>query len=346
MELIYNLFSLASSINLYSFFKVSFVFFLFVLNIYLIITYKKEESNKSDRVLQSGFGNKNLNSVLGGLVTLGGFLSAVITVKNELKNVQIGKLDQLNETEREGIRKSIDKDREEHQRILSSILNNREELYKLHNERAKLVGHNDRLLTLHNNLKDNVVSYQDKSIDPSTKLSDLGIIDQLIKQDTEKFGLQSRELNSLVLASEGSPISSSVSETSGSTSGSIPKGVTGEPYPSQGEVDNLKESSSFPFNFELHTVLGWFEGLNGIKKIAVSMIIGKSVVFSALISIIFIFYGNILIEKYDLENRFPKLATIIRLRQKFQKYYFIFYCGLIFFIIIVEVAFSLTILLL
>jgi hypothetical protein len=86
------------------------------------------------------------------------------------------------------------------------------------------------------------------------------------------------------------------------------------------------------------------EGLKGINKLAVSMILvgpwTDSVIFSALtlafamvrarVSIIFIFYGwsldHILIEKYDLPkagNRYPKLAKLIHLRQKFQKYYLV-----------------------
>jgi len=76
------------------------------------------------------------------------------------------------------------------------------------------------------------------------------------------------------------------------------------------------------------------------------LILGKSIILSALVSIIFIFYGNILIEKYDLINRYPKLATIIQLRQKFQKYYFKYYCFLILFVITTEVAFGIAILLL
>jgi len=81
------------------------------------------------------------------------------------------------------------------------MVNNRKELYGLHIEKAKLVGHNDRLLTLHNNLKSNVISYPEKSMDSSTKLSELGILDQLIKQDTNKFG---QELKSLILQIESS----------------------------------------------------------------------------------------------------------------------------------------------
>ena len=318
MELIYLTAHTASA---FFFIKFSFVLFLFILNIVLIYTYKKEEHFKGDKeipTLQSGFGSKDLKGFLSKLVTFGGFLSAFITVKNELKDTKIGKLDQLMEAEREGIRKSIDQDREIHQNILSSVENSREELLKLHIEKAKLVGHNDRLLTLQNSIKNNIISYQDKSTDPTTKLSDLGILDQLIKQDTNKFG---QELDSLILAIE--PSSLEVENT-----------IT--------NANDLKEANIFNFNFSYS--LEWFEGLNGIKKIAVSMILGKSVIFSALISIIFIFYGNILIEKYDLINRYPKLAKLIQLRQKFQKYYFNYYCYLIFSVIVIEVAFALAIL--
>ncbi len=298
-------------------FKFSFVLFLFIFNMYLIFTHKKEESiaNKETPILQAGFGYRNLKGFLGKIATFGGFLSALITVKNELKSVQIGKLDQLMEAERLEIRKSIDQDREGHQSILTSIEDSREELLKLHNEKAKIFGHNDRLLTLHNSIKNKILAYQEKAMDPDTKLSELGILDQLIKQDTNKFGEEISTLN-------------------------LNTGPSLEEEGSINNINDLKESSILNFNFSLE----WFEGLNGIKKIAVSMILGKSVIFSALLSIIFVFYGNILIEKYDLENRYPKLAKLIQLRQKYQKYYFKYYCFLIISIILIEVAFALAIL--
>jgi len=313
-----------------TYFKISFILFLFFINIYLILTHEKE--NAINKELQSGFNNKNLKGFLTKLATFGGFLSALITVKNELKNTQIGKLDQLMETEREGIRKSIDQDKETHQNILISVESSREELLKLLSlpygreyvvEKAKLLGHNDRLLTLHSSIKDNILSYLDKSTEPTTKLSDLGIIDQLIKQDTNKFA---QELDSLTLVID--PSSTILKEEEDITE----------------NIKDLKESSVLPFNFSIISSMDWFEGLNGIKKIAVSMILGKSVIFSALTSIIFIFYGNILIEKYDLVNRYPKLAKIIELRRKFQKYYFNYSCYLIISIILIEVAFALAVL--
>jgi hypothetical protein len=106
----------------------------------------------------------------------------------------------------------------------------------------------------------------------------------------------------------------------------------------------IKESNII--NLDLNSKFEWFESLNGIKKLAVCLILGKSVILSALVSIIFIFYGNILIEKYDLVNKYPKLATIIQLRQKFQKYYFKYYCGLILAIVVSETIFGIAILLL
>lgn len=52
--------------------------------------------------------------------------------------------------------------------------------------------------------------------------------------------------------------------------------------------------------------------------------------FIAVINLAIVFYGDSLIIKLNLENRFPKLASIIRFRRKFQQYYF----GWNFFIII------------
>jgi len=171
---------------------------------------------------------------------------------------------------------------------------------------------------------------------PTTRLSELGILDQLIQQDSNKF---TKELDSLILNIEKS-------YQEGDSSVDNPSSTS-----SAGEIDNsneIKESViAFPFfNLFPKGTIEWFESLIVIKKIAVCLIISKSVIFSALISIIFIFYGNILIEKYDLENRYPKLAKLIQLRQKFQKYYFKFYCGLILMAVLTEVIFSVAILLL
>jgi hypothetical protein len=44
-------------------------------------------------------------------------------------------------------------------------------------------------------------------------------------------------------------------------------------------------------------------------------------IFTCLITILFTFYGNYLIEKLSLEQKYPKLSSIIKLRVKLQHYY-------------------------
>lgn len=46
-------------------------------------------------------------------------------------------------------------------------------------------------------------------------------------------------------------------------------------------------------------------------------------IIGCLISMIFAFYGNYIIEKFNLEKRYPKLSGIIRLRIKLQQYYIV-----------------------
>jgi hypothetical protein len=67
-----------------------------------------------------------------------------------------------------------------------------------------------------------------------------------------------------------------------------------------------------------------------MDKLSISLLLSKSVVFSSLIGTIFIYYGDILLNKYNLENKYPKLANIIKLRRKFSKYYLLVFCLLVF----------------
>lgn len=48
-----------------------------------------------------------------------------------------------------------------------------------------------------------------------------------------------------------------------------------------------------------------------------------TLVLSCLITILIAFYGNFLIDKFSLEEKYPKLSGIIKLRRKFQHYYII-----------------------
>lgn len=54
---------------------------------------------------------------------------------------------------------------------------------------------------------------------------------------------------------------------------------------------------------------------------ALSNLLFSNVILGSTISIVFIFYGDYLINKFKLEIRYPKLARIIQLRRTFQNYY-------------------------
>ena len=58
------------------------------------------------------------------------------------------------------------------------------------------------------------------------------------------------------------------------------------------------------------------------QQVYLSNIFGSFFILACIFSLASIFYGDLLIVYFKLETRFPKLAKIIELRRKFQKYYF------------------------
>ena len=66
-----------------------------------------------------------------------------------------------------------------------------------------------------------------------------------------------------------------------------------------------------------------------------SNLIGFLMVLGGLVSITFILFGDYLINYFKLEERFPKLAKYIQLRQKIQRYTLIFHMFMVYLILIV-----------
>lgn len=61
--------------------------------------------------------------------------------------------------------------------------------------------------------------------------------------------------------------------------------------------------------------------LDYIQNLAIINLFGIFVIVVSIISIVFIFYGNKLLDYFNLEARYPKLAKLIILRRKFNQYY-------------------------
>ena len=106
-------------------------------------------------------------------------------------------------------------------------------------------------------------------------------------------------------------------------------------------LDDINKSSILPFDRD--SSIKWFEGLIGIRKLAFCIILGKGILISAISSIVFMYYGDVLIKKYDLVNKYPKIAKYLELRSKYQKYSLIFNSVLIVIVIITEILVGLSI---
>lgn len=63
-----------------------------------------------------------------------------------------------------------------------------------------------------------------------------------------------------------------------------------------------------------------FKNLSIVDLCILIDIIGIIIIFSGVMSIIFAYYGNYLISKYTLDQKFPRLSKLISLRVKFQHY--------------------------
>lgn len=89
--------------------------------------------------------------------------------------------------------------------------------------------------------------------------------------------------------------------------------------------DVINKSSIFSFDFDLQKFL---DSLRKEELLAFSGLLLNSLVLSYVVSIILVLYGDYLIKRFDLENKYPKLAKFIQLRRKLQNYYLkVFFYG-------------------
>lgn len=82
-------------------------------------------------------------------------------------------------------------------------------------------------------------------------------------------------------------------------------------------INDVKKSSVF----DLDEILTRFESLDGISKLAFVITFSSSIILWCLLGIMLNIYGGYLLNRFNLEERYPKLATIIKYRQKLSRYY-------------------------
>lgn len=83
--------------------------------------------------------------------------------------------------------------------------------------------------------------------------------------------------------------------------------------------DIVKKASIFGLDELFYS----FESLSGISKLLFTVILSSSIILGCIFGIILNIYGNYLLERFNLEEKFPKIALIINYRRKLSKYYLI-----------------------
>jgi hypothetical protein len=107
-----------------------------------------------------------------------------------------------------------------------------------------------------------------------------------------------------------------------------------------GEALEIKKSMII----NLDELLDKFENFDGITKLAFTMVLNSSVMLSIIFTLISNIYGNYLIEKFNLEKKYPKIAFLINYRKKVSKYVIYTNFILMIFLCLINLSLGLSIL--
>lgn len=108
-------------------------------------------------------------------------------------------------------------------------------------------------------------------------------------------------------------------------------------YKSLLEIISKEDGNNTNFTLDINiidTINNFLNNLTVTQSLAFTHINGSLIILFSLFSIISIFYGEFLIQKFSLEIKFPKLAKFIQLRRKFQQFYLLINTLIIFIVII------------
>jgi len=72
--------------------------------------------------------------------------------------------------------------------------------------------------------------------------------------------------------------------------------------------------------WNLDVLWSQFETFDGTTKLVCTMIFSSYVILTSILGIAINLYGNLLLDRFKLEEKFPKIASFIKYRQKVSKY--------------------------
>lgn len=279
------------NISVSSTLKLFIILLLVLINIYLMyLEFNSPNKSEDVKYMQSGIDGKFFRNIGTIIVTNIGLYASILTIKDYKFN-------------RQQIAEAIAKDKE-------TLLNIQKELIE-----SK---------TLRESLKTKITASVSRLTEVNDKIS-------------SDFNTREKIVNSIFEKEEGL---NSIAETKVEERNSImeelkmlKKNITYRDTEIKKSIDVISNESKILKETVLDDIgidigkssilnpLSFIESFEVIDKIAICILLLNNVILSGLISIVFVFYGDILIEKFQLEEKYPRLATIIKLRRKFQRYY-------------------------
>jgi hypothetical protein len=87
--------------------------------------------------------------------------------------------------------------------------------------------------------------------------------------------------------------------------------------------EDINQSAVFGIDLEKLIKELWniFESFDAISKVASVILLTNSLILWCVLSIILNKYGDYLMDRFNLETRYPRFAILIRYRKKLTKYY-------------------------
>ncbi len=302
--------------SILGFFKIIFLILFLLINLGLLYSEYLENKNKDNpNYIKNGIGSE-LKKIATTFISAASLYSAFITIKNEHQKI---------EKEAE-FRKEISKANEATKKISDEKTANNfshrlnlERIEKDYNELDKIIKAKSELTKT---IQEKKVNFErgDKSISQEMiRNEEMKIVELVLLEDKAKNTMQKNIAKGVKFSKE----------------------VSNENNESKIlEMINEKKSTIF----DLDDLLANFDSLNGISKLACSMILSSSIILWCIFGIILNFYGNYLLDRFNLEERYPKIALFINYRRKVSKYYIMSNFLLIISMCLINVIFGISIL--
>lgn len=264
---------------------------------------KKEEMTKSNEVFVKQAASAGINRIRNLFLPIGKYLPAIGTYYSVYKSGVDGQLNNKEKRELENFR--------ENQELLKQKINNLEEVSAVdkakYSSMANQISERASPLPLIKDIKDikgEVINLNEKK----------SRITEELKKFTELESLASRG----VKLSEGNVKLVSNKASLLSDMNYYDRQLKETTKKLDQAIEGINKSSilNIDFNFEK-----FVESLTVEEKLAFCGLVFNHLILTNTITIILILYGDYLLKRFDLVNKYPKIAKFIQLRKKFQGYY-------------------------